>query len=71
NHTKAACSAETDIVTIDHNNMEQLEDLCRREKFVAYVADGAYSMGGVTKIDDLMYLQERYGLFLYLDDSHS
>ncbi|PQJ89060.1 aminotransferase class I/II-fold pyridoxal phosphate-dependent enzyme [Aliivibrio sifiae] len=71
NHTKAACSAETDIVTIRHNNMEQLEDLCKREKFVAYVADGAYSMGGVTKIDDLMYLQERYGLFLYLDDSHS
>ncbi|WP_114786226.1 aminotransferase class I/II-fold pyridoxal phosphate-dependent enzyme [Vibrio tetraodonis] len=71
NHTKAACSAETDIVTIDHNDMNQLEELCRREKFVAYVADGAYSMGGLTKINDLIYLQDKYGLFLYLDDSHS
>lgn len=71
NHLKAACADETRVVTCPHNDMEFLEDLCKQNSKVAYVADGAYSMGGTADIDSLLYLKQRYGLFLYLDDSHA
>ena len=35
------------------------------------LSDGTYSMGGHAALGDLLTLQEKYGLFLYLDDSHS
>jgi 7-keto-8-aminopelargonate synthetase-like enzyme len=38
---------------------------------VAYVADGAFSMGGVLLLEGLLELQDKYGLYLCLDDSHS
>ncbi|MGR4932772.1 aminotransferase class I/II-fold pyridoxal phosphate-dependent enzyme [Bradyrhizobium sp. CAR08] len=53
------------IVSID-----ALERLCRENADVIYVCDGIYSMGGYSPIDELRRLQERYGLFLYIDDSH-
>jgi 7-keto-8-aminopelargonate synthetase-like enzyme len=71
NHVKAACADETQVITGPHNDMDFLEDVCKRQRNVAYVADGAYSMGGVTDMDSLLYLKQRYGLFLYLDDSHA
>ncbi|KPH02275.1 2-amino-3-ketobutyrate CoA ligase [Pseudomonas sp. RIT-PI-q] len=71
NHLKAACADETRVVTCPHNDMGYLEDLCKKHAKVAYVADGAYSMGGVTDMESLLYLKDRYGLFLYLDDSHA
>ncbi|SEO18935.1 aminotransferase class I/II-fold pyridoxal phosphate-dependent enzyme [Pseudomonas sp. NFACC39-1] len=71
NHLKAACADETQVITGPHNDMDFLEDVCKRQRNVAYVADGAYSMGGVTDMDSLLYLKQRYGLFLYLDDSHA
>ncbi|EJL98359.1 7-keto-8-aminopelargonate synthetase-like enzyme [Pseudomonas sp. GM102] len=71
NHLKAACADETMVVTCPHNDMDFLETLCQRHTRVAYVADGAYSMGGVADLDSLLYLKDRYGLFLYLDDSHA
>lgn len=71
NHLKAACADETEVLTIPHNDMDHLEDLCRKRKRVAYVTDGFYSMGGTADLDGLLQLQERYGLFLYLDDSHA
>lgn len=71
NHLKAACADETRVLTCPHNDMDYLEDLCKKHAKVAYVADGAYSMGGVTDMDSLLYLKDRYGLFLYLDDSHA
>nr|WP_245311683.1 hypothetical protein [Bradyrhizobium pachyrhizi] len=37
---------------------------------VVYVCDGAYSMGGNSPVRELRQLQERYGLFLYIDDAH-
>lgn len=61
---------ETRVVTVPHNDMGFLEDLCRRYPRVAYVCDGVYSTGGATDLPALLALQERYGLFLYLDDSH-
>lgn len=71
NHLKAACADETRVVTSPHNDMDFLEKQCQQYGTVAYVADGAYSMGGVADLDSLLYLKERYGLFLYLDDSHA
>lgn len=70
-HLKASCADETKVLTCPHNDMDFLESICQRHATVAYIADGAYSMGGVTNMDGLLYLKDRYGLFLYLDDSHA
>jgi 7-keto-8-aminopelargonate synthetase-like enzyme len=65
------CGDETEVVVSPHNDLNFIEDMCRKYKQVAYVADGAYSMGGFTLMESLLELQDRYGLYLYLDDSHS
>ena len=67
---KANVADETQVVTIRHNDMNMLEDICKRAHPVAYIADGVYSMGGEAPISDLQILQEKYGLFLYIDDAH-
>ncbi|MFI0737420.1 aminotransferase class I/II-fold pyridoxal phosphate-dependent enzyme [Streptomyces sp. NPDC021100] len=70
-YMKPVCGDESLVLTCDHNDLDRLEEICRTYPRVAYVADGAYSMGGAAALDGLRRLQERYGLFLYLDDSHS
>lgn len=70
-HLKASCADETQVLTCPHNDMDFLESVCQRHATVAYIADGAYSMGGVANLDGLLYLKDRYGLFLYVDDSHA
>jgi len=71
NLIKPICADETEVVTTPHNDVNFLEDLCKKHERVAYVCDGVYSMGGVAPIQDLLTLQDRYGLFLFIDDSHS
>lgn len=71
NQLKAACADETEVLTCPHNDMNYLETLCKKHKRVAYIADGVYSMGGTTDIEAIRHLQDRYGLFMYMDDSHS
>jgi 7-keto-8-aminopelargonate synthetase-like enzyme len=71
NQVKAICGDETEVATCNHNDVDFIEDMCKRHPLVAYVADGAYSMGGAAPIKRLLELQEKYGLFLYFDDSHS
>ncbi len=71
NIMKAVCGDETDVLTIPHNDMNALEDICKTHSTVAYVCDGAYSLGGTAPMKDLLLLQERYGLYLYADDSHA
>lgn len=71
NQVKAICGDETQVTTCAHNDVQLIEDACKRHRQVAYVADGAYSMGGSAPIEQLLILQEKYGLFLYFDDSHS
>jgi 7-keto-8-aminopelargonate synthetase-like enzyme len=71
NQVKAICGDETQVVTCNHNDVDFIEDMCKRHPLVAYIADGAYSMGGSAPIERLMDLQDKYGLFLYFDDSHS
>ncbi|MEB0140494.1 MULTISPECIES: aminotransferase class I/II-fold pyridoxal phosphate-dependent enzyme [unclassified Undibacterium] len=71
NQVKAVCGDETEVSTCNHNDVDFIEDMCKRHPLVAYIADGAYSMGGAAPIERLLELQEKYGLFLYFDDSHS
>lgn len=67
---KATVAAETAVETIPHNDLAALEALCRSHPQVAYVCDGVYSMGGCAPLSQLRDLQERYGLFVYIDDAH-
>jgi len=67
---KPVVADETRVETIAHNDINALENLCRQEPVVAYVCDGVYSVGGHTPIKELRQLQNRYGLFLYIDDAH-
>ncbi|HYG61720.1 MAG TPA: aminotransferase class I/II-fold pyridoxal phosphate-dependent enzyme, partial [Thermoanaerobaculia bacterium] len=71
NLIKPICADETQVVTAPHNDLNFVEDACKKHPQVAYVADGAYSMGGAAPVRELMELQDRYGLFIFLDDSHS
>lgn len=71
NHIKPICGDETEVVTCPHNDLNFIEDLCKKNPVVAYIADGAYSMGGCAPVKELEELQNKYGLFLYFDDSHS
>jgi 7-keto-8-aminopelargonate synthetase-like enzyme len=71
NLLKPVCADETLVLTSPHNDLNYLEDVCKKYPRVAYVADGVYSMGGSAPIRELLELQDRYGLFLFLDDSHS
>jgi 7-keto-8-aminopelargonate synthetase-like enzyme len=68
---KPICADETEVLTCPHNDLDFIEDQCRKNAKVAYIADGAYSLGGGAPIRELLALQDRYGLFLYFDDSHS
>jgi 7-keto-8-aminopelargonate synthetase-like enzyme len=69
---KAACADETQVMTVPHNDMEALEEICREHEAVAYICDSVYSTGGtVAPIRELMRLQAEYGLFLYFDEAHS
>ncbi len=70
-YIKPICGDESLVLTSPHNDLNYLEDVCKKYPRVAYVADGAYSMGGLVALEGLLQLQERYGLFLYIDDSHS
>jgi len=71
NLVKPVCADETTVLTAPHNDLDFIKDACKRHRRVAYVADGAYSTGGSATVDGLLELQDRYGLFLYFDDSHS
>ncbi|MFE6227154.1 aminotransferase class I/II-fold pyridoxal phosphate-dependent enzyme [Streptomyces sp. NPDC057854] len=70
NAMKANVADEAPLTTIRHNDVEALEDLCRKHPQVAYVADGVYSTGGKAPIGELLRLQEKYGLFLFFDEAH-
>lgn len=67
---KATLAAETTVITIDHNEVSLLEQICKQNPCVAYICDGVYSMGGAAPVEALLSLQQRYGLFLYIDDAH-
>ena len=70
NHIKPICGDATEVITCQHNDLNYIEDMCKKYKNVAYITEGVYSINGFSPIDDLMELQDKYGLFLYFDDSH-
>ncbi|MYX38292.1 MULTISPECIES: aminotransferase class I/II-fold pyridoxal phosphate-dependent enzyme [unclassified Streptomyces] len=70
NAMKPSVADEAEVTTIRHNDVAALEDLCKKHKQVAYVADGVYSTGGQAPVRDLLRLQETYGLFLFFDEAH-
>lgn len=70
-YVKPICADESLVLTCEHNDLGYLEDVCRQYPSVAYVSDGAYSMGGTASLDGLLELQDRFGLYLFIDDSHS
>ena len=71
NLIKPICADETEVLTSPHNDLDFIEDACKKYPRVAYIADGVYSLGGAAPVRELMALQDRYGLFLFFDDSHS
>lgn len=68
---KPACADETEVVTCGHHDLDFLADACRRYERVAYVVDGSDSLGGYAPVVELAELQEKYGLLVFYDDSHS
>ncbi|WIW50216.1 aminotransferase class I/II-fold pyridoxal phosphate-dependent enzyme (plasmid) [Bradyrhizobium sp. 62B] len=67
---KPMITDRTQVETIAHNDMDALESLCRKHPLVAYVCDGVCPFAENAPIAALHQLQERYGLFLYIDDAH-
>ncbi|PRD49498.1 aminotransferase class I/II-fold pyridoxal phosphate-dependent enzyme [Phyllobacterium myrsinacearum] len=67
---KGTLAEEAEVHTIEHNDLDRLDAICRRNRCVAYICDGIYSMGGAAPIGDLLDLQARQNLFLYIDDAH-
>lgn len=71
NFLKPIVADETMVLTSPHNDMQFLEDVCKKYPRVAYVCEGAYSVGGLADLEGLARLKDQYGLYLYIDDSHA
>jgi 7-keto-8-aminopelargonate synthetase-like enzyme len=71
NFVKPVVADETLVLTSPHNDMQYLEDVCKKYPRVAYVCEGAYSVGGLADLEGLARLKDQYGLYLYIDDSHA
>lgn len=71
NFVRPIVADESLVLTCPHNDLQFLEDVCRKYPRVAYVCEGAYSTGGLADLEGIKALQERYGMFVYLDDSHA
>lgn len=67
---KPMVSQYTKVATINHNDLSKLETFCRRHKKVVYITDGVCSMGGNCLTEEIIYLQNKYNLFVYYDDAH-
>ncbi|GHE75686.1 7-keto-8-aminopelargonate synthetase [Streptomyces longispororuber] len=70
-NVKPVCADETEVVTSRHHDLDFIEDMCKKYAQVAYVCDGSDSLGGYAPVKELAELQDRYGLLVYYDDSHS
>jgi 7-keto-8-aminopelargonate synthetase-like enzyme len=71
NFVKPVVADESRVLTCPHNDMQFLEDICRMYPRVAYVGEGQYSTGGLADLKGIRDLQEKYGMYVYLDDSHA
>ena len=71
NFLKPIIADEAKVITAPHNDMQFLEDVCKKYPRVAYVCEGVYSVGGLADLAGMQAVQEKYGLYLYIDDSHA
>jgi 8-amino-7-oxononanoate synthase len=67
-------AAEAEVVVIEHDDFNALAEQARNARrdgdVPVYVADSAYSMGGLCPIKELLELADTVGMYLYLDDAH-
>lgn len=70
-NAKPSCADETEVVTCGHHDVGFIEDMCEKYERVCYVVDGSDSLGGYAPVLELAELQEKYGLLVFYDDSHS
>jgi len=68
---KPACADETEVVTCNYHDLEFIKDCCKKYERVCYVVDGSDSLGGYAPVKELAELQDKYGLMVFYDDSHS
>ncbi|MFF4060708.1 aminotransferase class I/II-fold pyridoxal phosphate-dependent enzyme [Streptomyces sp. NPDC001668] len=71
NFLKPIVADESLVLTSPHDDMDFLEDVCRKYPRVAYVCEGAYSTGGLANLHGIKALQDKYGMYVYMDDSHA
>lgn len=71
NFVKPVVADEAKVITCPHNDLQFVADVCRKYPRVAYVCEGAYSVGGLADLAGMRALQDKYGLYLFIDDSHS
>lgn len=71
NFLKPIVADEAKVITCPHNDMQFLEDVCKKYPRVAYICEGAYSVGGLADLAGMQAVQQKYGLYLYIDDSHA
>jgi 7-keto-8-aminopelargonate synthetase-like enzyme len=68
---KPSCADETEVMTCGHHDVGFIEDMCKQYERVCYVVDGSDSLGGYAPVLELAPLQDKHGLLVYYDDSHS
>lgn len=71
---KPILAVEAEITTIAHNDLDQLLSEVQVAKSkgqeLVFLADGVYSMGGVSPIRKLLALAHEHDFYLYIDDAH-
>lgn len=60
---KPIVAQETQVETIPHNDLNALEQICRKHSVVAYVCDGVYTMGGFAPTEELLLCSRSTGFF--------
>lgn len=73
-YLKPVLAAETEVESIEHNDLDALVTRARQAreagKTLLYIADGVYSMGGISPVEKLSVLAEQEDFYVYLDDAH-
>lgn len=73
-YLKPILAVEAAVHTIAHNDLNQLRDHIliakANNEVVVYVADGVYSMGGLSPIHELLNMAKELDFYIYLDDAH-
>lgn len=73
-YLRPVLSTEATVTTIPHNSLdalcERVTQARERDEIAVYVADGVYSMGGLSPVRELLLLAQELEFYLYIDDAH-